>query len=193
MESSRTRGESVPDGDGPPGDDGGITAGPRGPSVGFLLSQLGWSTAMRFRATLEPLGIEPREFAILRALGSADGQSQQAVCHALSIPPSRMVALVDTLEKRGLVERRLNDRDRRARAIHLTKAGHEVLDSALSRIIAHEQALCEPFSDEERQQLLGLLGRLAAGYGLPRTVHPDLTTQRPLPWPGAPTPRRRKA
>jgi DNA-binding MarR family transcriptional regulator len=161
------------------------------PSVGFLLSQLGWSTAMRFRATIEPLGIEPREFAILRALGSADGQSQQSVCDALSIPPSRMVGLVDTLEKRGLVERRLNEHDRRARAIHVTPAGRELLDAALSRIIAYEQWISEPLTDEERQQLIALLARLANHFELPTGTHPDLTTRRAVPWPGSPAPRRR--
>lgn len=158
----------------------------RVPSVGFLLSQLGWATASRFRAVIEPFGLEPREFAILRALGAAEGQSQQAVCHALAIPPSRMVGLVDTLEERGLVERRANAADRRARAIHLTVAGRDLLADASRRLTEHERWVSQPLTPAEREQLLGLLFRLADHFELPTEVHPDLTTRRAMPWPGQP-------
>src|SRR5215472_9436451 len=89
-------------------------------SVGFLLSALGWRQARWFREVLEPHGLEPREFAILRGLAGAEGLSQQAVSTILGIPPSRMVGHVDALEASGLVERRLNAGDRRTRAVHLT-------------------------------------------------------------------------
>lgn len=154
-------------------------------SVGFLLSQLGWATAARFRQTLEPLGLEPRQFATLRALSGMEGESQQAVCAAVHIPPSRMVSLVDDLEAKGLVERRANEADRRARAIHLTDAGRALLAETYSRLAGHEQFVSAPLSAEERDQLLGLLGRLADHLEMPQDVHPDLTTARPGPWPTA--------
>ena len=43
------------------------------------------------------------------------------------MPPSRMVALVDELEQRGLVERRPHPSDRRVRALYLTAEGREML------------------------------------------------------------------
>jgi DNA-binding MarR family transcriptional regulator len=155
-------------------------------SVAFLLSQLGWATATRFRETLAPLGLEPRQFATLRVLGAMEGQSQQSVCAAAHIPPSRMVGLVDDLEARGLVERRLNAEDRRARAIHLTQAGRDLLGEAFARIAANERWISTPFSPQERQQLLALLARLAEHFALPATTHPDLTTTSAQPWPEAP-------
>ena len=76
--------------------------------VGFTLSSLGYGVARRFRKTLAPLELEPREFALLRAVSFAEGQSQQTIGERLQIPPSRMVAFVDALEKRSLLERRQN-------------------------------------------------------------------------------------
>ncbi|MGH2879628.1 MAG: MarR family transcriptional regulator [Solirubrobacteraceae bacterium] len=55
------------------------------------------------------------------------GASQQAIGERLQIPPSRMVAFVDALEQRGLLERRANPEDRRARALYLTDEGRELL------------------------------------------------------------------
>ena len=68
--------------------------------VGFALSSVGYAVARRFREILAPLELEPREFALLRAVGAAEGQSQQAIGERLQIPPSRMVAFVDALEAR---------------------------------------------------------------------------------------------
>jgi DNA-binding MarR family transcriptional regulator len=154
--------------------------------VGFLLSQLGWNQARLFRAMLEPFGLEPREFATLRALAGADGQSQQAVCSATGIPPSRMVALVDSLEAKGLVERRLNLSDRRTHAIHVTDVGRDLLARTGQKAGEGERWLCEVLSSEERDALLDMLMRIADHVDLPADIHPDMTQARPMAWPGSP-------
>jgi DNA-binding MarR family transcriptional regulator len=148
-------------------------------SVGFLLSKVGFDAARRFRARLAPLGLEPRQFALLRYVAAAEGQSQQALGAALEIPASRMVALIDDLEERGLVERRRNPADRRARALHLTSAGRRLLGKAIEVAIAHERELLSGLSKEERGQLAELLRRLAADQGIPIAVHPGLTLANP--------------
>src|SRR5437899_5033201 len=119
-------------------------------SVGFLLSQLGFATSAGFRDALAPLGLDPGRFAILRALAANEGQSQQAICVALHVPPSRMVGLVDWLEERGLVERRVNPSDRRARAVHVTDQGRELLDRAVATATEFEGWVSTPLDAEER-------------------------------------------
>lgn len=140
-------------------------------SVGFTLSTIGYAVARRFREILAPLELEPREFALLRAVAASEGQSQHAIGERLQIPSSRMVAFVDALEARALLERRHNPLDRRTRALHLTDAGRELLASAFALAVGHEQALCVALSDEERATLLELLQRVGAQLGLPPGVH----------------------
>lgn len=140
-------------------------------SVGFTISSLGYEIARRFRETLEPLGLEPREFALLRAVGADEGRSQQAVGARLGIAPSRMVGFVDTLEARGLLERRLNADDRRTRALHLTAVGRELLGRAFALAVGHERDLCSDLAGPEREQLLDLLGRVGVRLGVPPGVH----------------------
>ncbi|HZU40201.1 MAG TPA: MarR family winged helix-turn-helix transcriptional regulator [Solirubrobacteraceae bacterium] len=140
-------------------------------SVGFTISTIGYAVARRFREQLAPAGLEPREFALLRAIAAEEGQSQQAVGERLQIPPSRMVAFVDALEQQGLLERRQNPTDRRARALFLTEAGHEKLAAAFMLAMAHERELCRELGAEEREQLLELLDRVARQLGLAPGVH----------------------
>jgi DNA-binding MarR family transcriptional regulator len=140
-------------------------------SVGFTVSTIGYAVARRFRQILAPLELEPREFALLRAVHAAEGQSQQAIGERLQIPPSRMVAFIDALEARGLLERRQNPQDRRTRELYLTADGRELLGRAFAVAVDHERDLCAELDAEEREQLLELLQRVALRLGLPAGVH----------------------
>jgi DNA-binding MarR family transcriptional regulator len=140
-------------------------------SVGFTISTTGYAVSRRFHEVLAPLELEPREFALLRAVGGAEGQSQQAIGEGLQIPASRMVAFIDALEARRLIERRHNPEDRRTRALHLTAAGHALLGRALARAVEYEQGLCAGLSAAERDQLLDLLQRVGAELDLAPGVH----------------------
>ena len=140
-------------------------------SVGFLASSIGYAVSRRFRQTLAPLELEPREFALLRAVSVAEGQSQQAIGERLQIPPSRMVAFVDALERRSLLERRHNPLDRRTRELHLTSAGRQLLERAFQLAAGLEQDLCADLSTPEREQLIGLMQRVGLQLGLPPGAH----------------------
>ena len=139
--------------------------------VGFTVSSVGYAVAQRFRETLAPLQLEPREFALLRAVSGAEGQSQQAIGERLRIPPSRMVALVDALEARSLLERRHNPLDRRTRELHLTAAGRELLARALELATGLELHLCAELSGDEREELLELLQRVGRQLGVAPGAH----------------------
>ncbi|MDQ1374155.1 MAG: hypothetical protein QOJ09_1493 [Actinomycetota bacterium] len=144
-------------------------------SIGFLISKLGVTTAHAFAETLAPLGIDPRHFGILRIIAMSDGPSQQRLGEALAVPASRMVALIDDVEERGLVERRRNPNDRRAHAIHLTAKGRKLYDRAVEKAGAFEEKLFAGLSEAERTQLLELLRRVAMSQtGVPVGSHPGL-------------------
>jgi DNA-binding MarR family transcriptional regulator len=158
------------------------------PSVGFTLSQLGFATSSGFGQRVGTLGLEPRHYAVLRALRAADSQSQQAVADRLQIPPSTMVSLVDHLEKEGLLERQTHAADRRTRHLRLTPAGVQVLEEAIRLGDEWEQQICAGLSGAERDQLLRLLRKVAANVGIRQDTLPDRGTgQRPQPLaPGSP-------
>lgn len=140
--------------------------------LAFLLSQVGAHAAAGFAERLEPLGLKPPHAGILGVLKQANGLSQQALCEKLGVFPSRLVALLDELEKRGLVERRDSPHDRRSHALSLTDAGRSALDKIGRVGREHQNHLCAGLNDAERAQLAGLLRRIAAEQGLTPGVHP---------------------
>jgi DNA-binding MarR family transcriptional regulator len=140
-------------------------------SVGFTISTTGYAISHRFQEILAPLALEPRDFSLLRAVGLAEGLSQQALAERLQIPASRLVAFIDQLAQRGLIERRQNSSDRRVRALHLTTEGHQLLKRAFALAVEHERNLSSGLTQQEREQLLELLGRVGAQLGLAAGVH----------------------
>ncbi|MFB9909165.1 MarR family winged helix-turn-helix transcriptional regulator [Allokutzneria oryzae] len=143
---------------------------PRG--VAFLLSQLGAHGARRFAERLRPLDLEPKHVGLLRMIAAADGPSQQELGERMGVIPSRMVSFVDDLQERGLVERRRNPKDRRAYALHLTEKGGKALRQAMVTSVEHDEEICAPLSQDERDVLARLLERLSGAHGLLPGVHP---------------------
>src|SRR4051794_34209430 len=85
-------------------------------STTFLLAQVGAQAANRFAARLEELKLVPAHTGVLRSIVGNPGISQQALATKLGLVPSRLVALLDELEGKGLIERRDNADDRRVYA-----------------------------------------------------------------------------
>jgi DNA-binding MarR family transcriptional regulator len=138
----------------------------------FLLAQLGAHAASQFAERLGVLELTPPDAGILRLLRMAAGLSQQELAAKLRIHPSRLVAMLDNLEKRGFVERRPNPDDRRLYSLHLAKDGGEILERLGKVAREHQDALLSALSREERDLLTSLLLKVADQQGLARGVHP---------------------
>ena len=150
--------------------------GDRAPStLAFLLSQVGIHASRRFAERIAAVDLNPPLFRVLNLVDAAEGRSQQAIGKAIEVPPSRMVALVDELEQRGLVERRPDPADRRVRALYLTEKGRETL--ARGRAIAkeHEEEVAQGLDEQDRKRLLDLLQKMVDEQAIGRGVHPGLS------------------
>jgi DNA-binding MarR family transcriptional regulator len=142
----------------------------------FLLTQIGTHAAQEFAARVAKLDLTPPQAGLLRAIAVGPGRSQQALAQHLGTPATRLVALVDGLEQRGLVERRRNADDRRLYAVHLTEAGRRFM-AELGRVAReHDEALLAGLAPDERTQLHDLLTRVAKSRNLTVGVHPGYRT-----------------
>ncbi|MGI8666621.1 MAG: MarR family winged helix-turn-helix transcriptional regulator [Jatrophihabitans sp.] len=143
-----------------------------GPSSAFLLAQLGAHAARLFAGLVTELDLSPAHAGLLRAIAGAPGRSQQAIARQLGTPATRLVGLVDELERRGFIERRRNAEDRRHYQLYLTDTGRQAMRS-LGRLAGrHDSALLAALDQPERDQLHALLTRIVEQQGLTAGVHP---------------------
>ncbi len=150
--------------------------GDRAPStLAFLLSQVGIYAARQFSERIAAVGLHPPLFRVLNLVDAAEGESQQAIGEAIEVPPSRMVALVDELEQRGLVERRPKPEDRRVRALYLTAKGRKTLARGREIARAHEQDLTQGMAAADRKRLTELLQKIVDEQTIGKGIHPGLS------------------
>lgn len=88
---------------------------------------MGMVAQKRFSERIAAVGLTPRGWGALNVLDKEGMITQHALCKCMGMDPSSMVATIDELEDKGLVERRRNPQDRRAHALHVTAAGGEAL------------------------------------------------------------------
>jgi DNA-binding MarR family transcriptional regulator len=140
--------------------------------VGFLLAQLGAHAANRFAERVAAVDLTPPQTGLLLSIAAETGRSQQAIATALGMPPSRLVALIDDLEAKGLIERRRDAGDRRNYALHPTASGHALLGRINTIRAEHESDLCAALGQAQRDQLKELLQAIVVDQGLTPGVHP---------------------
>jgi DNA-binding MarR family transcriptional regulator len=141
-------------------------------STAFLLSQVGARAAQLFGELLAPLKFTPPDAGILRLLARSPGISQQELARRLDMHASRLVAVIDALEQRGLVAREMNADDRRLYSLQVTEKGREALGAIGAVARAQDEQICAGLSAEERGQLAELLRKIAEREGLAPGIHP---------------------
>src|SRR5436190_3140615 len=102
----------------------------------LLLAHLGRVAKRRFTDALEPTGLNgPQAFALmqLRNLGPI---SQQELAETLDLDPSKLVALLNELESKGLAERRRDQGDRRRHIVEISESGRARLAEAERAVTA---------------------------------------------------------
>lgn len=145
--------------------------------IAFLLAQLGADASAAFEEALTPLGITASEAGLLRMIGRNPGISQKAASEQLGVGPSRVVAVLDRLERGGHVERRRSATDRRSHEVHLTPDGQRLLTALRPIAEAHERAFTQGLDQDELDRLAASLSAIAASRGLSHDIHRDTRGQ----------------
>ncbi|MRJ75638.1 MarR family transcriptional regulator [Aeromicrobium sp. SMF47] len=103
---------------------------------------------------------------------SAEGAdvNQATVAQRLGIDRTVMTYLVDDLEKAGMVERRPDPADRRARQVVVTATGRRVLTDASSRMVQIERTVLGALPDADIETFRLLLSRAVADGPLDHSV-----------------------
>jgi DNA-binding MarR family transcriptional regulator len=107
--------------------------------------------------------LTPMEYGVIGYLNGEPGIDQSALAARLGIDRNHTSLLLDQLERKRLVERRINGADRRAKLIYLTSRGTALYARLMPSVFAAQSRLVELLSPAEREQLFDLLGRVIEG------------------------------
>jgi len=110
----------------------------------------------------EKHGIQLRDYIVLSALGKTPNLTQVELAKALGLDKTTLMSQLDRLERMGLVVRRSDPRDRRARIPEITEAGKALRAQVASACDNVEAAVLSDFSQDQvrvfRRMLFGIIG-----------------------------------
>ena len=113
-----------------------------------------------FIQRMERYQLKPVDFSVLSLVHHNPGITSRQLCTTLGILPPNLVGMVNTLEKRELVERQPHPRDGRAMGLHLTAKGRKLMRDAEKTAAELEADLASRLSPAELRTLIGLLKKI---------------------------------
>lgn len=128
--------------------------------IGYQLRLAQLAVFDDFAADLREFDISPGRFGVLVLISANPGMTQSLLASATQLDRSTMVAVIDQLEARGLVERRASPTDRRSNALVLTEGGEKLLKQLKRRIKQHEARIASAMTSSETATLVELLTRI---------------------------------
>ena len=131
--------------------------------IGYNLRKAQTAVFQDFSVSLQDCEITPGQFGVLVLIQANTGLNQTALGKALGIDRSTVVAVIDKLEARGLVERTPAPTDRRSYALQLSLQGINLLLRARSLVARHEKRIAAGLTKADQDQLNTLLSRLQEG------------------------------
>jgi DNA-binding MarR family transcriptional regulator len=120
-------------------------------------NQASWRTYVSF---IGENNIRPGLFSLMCLVRTNPGIAQIELGTHLGVDKASIVALLDRLERAGLIERRRSTRDRRRQGISLTEAGAAEFDSLMAQVRQLERHMASRFTKSELEQFLGFLHRM---------------------------------
>src|SRR5262245_58545140 len=155
--------------------DGGVTVPAGEPAAAeerCVENDLGWALGLLLRPYQQIAGQAlgdvpggPRGYQVLTLASQLGPRRQLSLAQELGIDRTVMTYLLDDLEAAGLVERRADPADRRARLIAVTDNGESTIDRVKGCLVSAEDLLLGALSESERATFRSMLLRVAVRAG----------------------------
>ena len=132
------------------------------PRLAYLLKHANRRISELTEAALLPYDITGKELAVLKVLHGREPGSQQDAAQRLGIDRTTMVAMLDKLERKGLVSRHPHAEDRRRNVVELTERGQDITRQARVAAVEAEQVFLRPLTEAAGAQLTDSLDAIVS-------------------------------
>jgi DNA-binding MarR family transcriptional regulator len=129
--------------------------------LGALFTRVSRRLIAAERPLLAAHGLTMWGYIVLNHLARGPAPTQLALASAIGHDKTRLIGLLDELERARLITRTPDPGDRRARIVHISERGRAAHTAAVADIRAMEQELLAELTAAERRTLLAVLPKLA--------------------------------
>ena len=128
--------------------------------MGYNARRAALSIIELFLERLAPYGLKPVDFSVMSTICHNPGVTSRQLCATLNLLPPNLVGLIQSLESRGLIERKPHPHDGRAVGLHATSKGHDLMVQAEQTATELEIEKTAKLTPAQRKTLLALLQKI---------------------------------
>ena len=128
--------------------------------MGYNARRAALSIIELFLERLAPYGLKPVDFSVMTTIHHNPGVTSRQLCAALNLLPPNLVGLIQSLESRGLIERKPHPHDGRAVGLHATTKGQTLMEQAEQTASDLESEKTARLTPAQRKTLLNLLQKI---------------------------------
>ena len=128
--------------------------------LGYNARRAALSIISVFLERLAVYGLKPVDFSVMSVIHHNPGVTSRQLCATLSILPPNLVGLIQSLESRGLIERKPHPTDGRALGLHPTAKGLSLMQQAEVTASELEIDASSKLTASQRQTLVQLLQKI---------------------------------
>ncbi|MEU0059295.1 MarR family transcriptional regulator [Streptomyces sp. NPDC006334] len=140
-----------------------MNAAPRDASrldLAAMVVPLGRALMAAEQPVLDDHGLTMWAYAVLSHLDETPLRTQAALAEAIHADKTRIIAVLDDLESRGLLTRRPDPKDRRVRLLSLTSEGRQLRDTVRAAVQDREERMLGQIPAADRETFLRSLRTL---------------------------------
>lgn len=129
-------------------------------NLGFLLKEVSRRFVLRFEARASAVALTLPQCKALVRLEKNEGASQVRLAELAEVDAMTMVRILDRMEADGLLERRPDPADRRARCLYLSDKGRSLLDQIWRMSDATRAEAFAGITKPQREVFMDVLERI---------------------------------
>ena len=129
-------------------------------SYHYLLMSNHLGFQKKVMAILKPLGLSTGQPKVLDHLRYHNGASQKDIAHACHIEPASLTSILNRMEEKGLIERKMLNGNRRTFHIFMTESGkknQKLVEETFEKI---EETALNNVSEEEQKVFMEIFLRI---------------------------------
>ncbi|PQZ90401.1 MarR family transcriptional regulator [Arthrobacter sp. MYb222] len=134
-------------------------------SLSYLTARAGRIGTQELTELMESESLSRHHFTIICALEEFGGISQKDLADRSNVNRGHLVAYLDQLSSRGILEREVDPEDRRRNVITLTPEGRKFAARAMEAASHNEAKVFGALDEPQREQLRALLQLVATQDG----------------------------
>ncbi|MEP7295532.1 MAG: MarR family transcriptional regulator [Burkholderiales bacterium] len=106
------------------------------------------------------VNITPVQFALLFAASKEAGLDQRTLAGRIGLDTSTIGTVVDRLESRQLIERKISPDDKRVRLLSVTPAGRKLLQGVMPAMLRAQDRMLAPLPKADRTKFMAMVKRI---------------------------------